>query len=89
MSVEEGPQRGLSWREWLPCWERPEKLAVAGAVAAAALQYFSMHVGLVLLALLVTTIAFAWSFVKWATRLLRRFIWNLRNRLVWRFCSLP
>ena len=82
MSVEEGPQRGLSWREWLPCWERSEKLAVVGALAAAALQYFSMHVGLVLLALLVTTIAFAWSFVKWATRLLRRFIWNLRNRLV-------
>ncbi|MEP7367766.1 MAG: hypothetical protein ABI972_31280, partial [Acidobacteriota bacterium] len=82
MSVEEGPQRDLSWREWLPCWERSEKLTVAGAVVGVALQLSSMHVGLVLLALLVTTTAFVWSFVKWARRLLRRFIWNLRNRLV-------
>ena len=82
MSVEEGRQREPTWRDWLPCWETSEKTAVFGVVACAVLYLSAMHVGLMLLALLVTTIAVAWSFVKWARRLLRRFIWNLRNRLV-------
>lgn len=82
MSAGEGQQAALSWSDWLPRWETSEKLTVAAGLLAAGLQFASLHVGLVLLALLVMLGAFAWSFVKWARRLLRHFIWNLRNRLV-------
>lgn len=82
MNGDAGPQVGLSWREWLPLWETPEKLTVAGVALSLLAWLAGAHGGLLLLALLMTAAASGWSFVKWARRLLRRFIWNLRNRML-------
>jgi phosphoserine phosphatase RsbU/P len=82
MSAGEGQQAALSWKDWLPRWETSEKLTVVFGALAAGFQLASLHVGLVLLALVIMLGAFGWAFVKWARRLLRHFIWNLRNRLV-------
>ncbi|MCC7234181.1 MAG: SpoIIE family protein phosphatase [Bryobacterales bacterium] len=82
MNGDAGPQVGLSWRDWLPRWEASEKLTLAGAALCVAAQLAGAQVGLLLLALLLTAAAFGWSFVKWARRLLRHFIWNLRNRML-------
>ena len=72
----------MPWREWLPHWQLSEKLFLISLASLAAAYATRQPLWMLLLAMFATGIFFSWAFVKWARTQLRRFIWNLRNRLL-------